>query len=588
MHTRYKNHFVCLLGIFCNIFLCFGFQNSKINTDFNNLSISQLKDAVDSYFGTNINEAERYAQLYLKKATANNQVFDISEAYSYLGKIKYHNNDYIEAIAFYDSGLLVLEKYGKKHAKDIVSLLKNRGQSLLDMQRFNDAYLSYSKALDTIAKYNLNDLIVSLNSNIAMIKSEIADFEGALKLHTENLSFLDQVNKETYASYNEYDTEYIATVLNIATAHRRLKQLDNASKYTEIGLARNEEILKEKNITAKKKKNHQLLRGHLLTNKGIIYFHKNLFNASLGHFDEAIKIKKALKINSFSLECDLFRGKCHLKKGEYNKAILFGKNAIKGYEKKNQFSSTRNLLDAYLLLSESYEELENYKEANIYKEKYRLCSEKHLNLQEIHILNGLENEYKSKNLKTRNQTLKKRSSLFMIAVGILLLLLCIGYLFYKRKIKKGQQAFDNLMHRVGLLEADKSSKILKKSQHNLQIDAQTIAIILEKLNRLEREYFFLDKSYDLSSTAQKIGTNTSYLSAIINQYKAKNFKEYMNELKINHALITLKENTTYRKYAIAALAEEFGYNSTLTFSRAFKKYAALNPSEYIKNLHKSH
>ncbi len=143
------------------------------------------------------------------------------------------------------------------------------------------------------------------------------------------------------------------------------------------------------------------------------------------------------------------------------------------------------------------------------------------------------------------------------------------------------------MLKIKQLETHKKSKTINSSPSSLQIDEKTVQIILEKLARLEENHFFLNKSYDLSTTAQKIGTNTSYLSAIINHYKAKNFKEYMNELKINHALLTLKENTTYRKYAINALATEFGYNSTLTFTRAFKKYSGLNPSEYIQSLNKN-
>ncbi|QHI37359.1 hypothetical protein IMCC3317_27380 [Kordia antarctica] len=586
--TTPKKLFLCLAGIFFSTFICFAFQNPKVSAKLDNLSMSQLKDNISFYTDKEDPEAEQYLQVYLKKAIEKKQVYAVFEAYSGLGKIKYHENKYLEAIAFYDSGLAYLKKYGKQHAKEIVLLLKDKGQSLLDMQRLNDAYECYSKALDTIAKYNLNDLKVSLTSNIANIKSETADFEEALKLHQENLAILEQVNKKTYASYNDYDTEYIATILNIATAHRRLKEFEEALKYTKLGIAKNEEILNEKNIPDKKNRFHQKLKGHLLTNQGIIYFYKNHFDLSLDYFDKAQIIKDELNINSFSLECDLFRGKCYLKKGNYVQAISFGKNAIKGYENRYQFSSTRNLLDAYLVLIKSYKKLGQYEEATIYDEKYRVRYDQVFNLQEIHILNQLENEYESKNLKLLNQILQKRSSLFMIAAIILIILLCIGYLFYKRKIKKGKQAFGALMHKMTLLEEHKNITVTKKSQQHLQIDEQTIQIILDKLNRLEQEHFFLDKLYDLSQTAQKIGTNTSYLSAIINHYKAKNFKEYMNQLKINHAVVTLKENKTFRKYAIAALAEEFGYNSTLTFSRAFKKYAGLNPSEYIATLNKNH
>lgn len=578
-----------MVGIFSSTFICFAFQNSKMDADINNLSVHQLRDSTFYYSDKKNSETiSYYAQLYHKKAIIKNQVYDVFKADSCLGSIKYHSNKYEEAIAIYDRGLKFLEKYSKQYAPEIVFLLKQKGNSLLDMQRLDDSKACFYQALDTIAKYNLIDLKVSLTSNIATIKSETANYKEALRLHQENLATLKKATKKTYVSYKGYDAEYIATILNIATAHRRLKEFEEALNITKQGIIKNEDILNERNIPDEKKKFHQRLKGHLLTNQGIIYFYKNQFDLSLDYFDKAQKIKDELNINSFSLECDLFRGKCYLKKGNYVQAISFGKNAIKGYENRYQFSSTRNLLDAYLVLIKSYKKLGQYEEATIYDEKYRVRYDQVFNLQEIHILNELENEYESKNLKLLNQILQKRSSLFMIAAIVLILLLCIGYLFYKKKIKKGQQAFDALMHKMTLLEEHKNITVSKKSQQHLQIDEQTIQIILDKLKCLEKELFFLDKSYDLSQTAQKIGTNTSYLSAIINHYKASNFKEYMNQLKINYAVVTLKENKTFRKYAIAALAEEFGYNSTLTFSRAFKKYAGLNPSEYIATLNKNH
>ena len=86
---------------------------------------------------------------------------------------------------------------------------------------------------------------------------------------------------------------------------------------------------------------------------------------------------------------------------------ILGKKAIKGFEKKYQFSSTRNLLDAYLLLSNCYEKIEGYKNANFYYEKYGQCYEQVLDPQKIHVLNSIKNEYKSSFLQKSNKLLEK-------------------------------------------------------------------------------------------------------------------------------------------------------------------------------------
>lgn len=587
MIVAFKKNYFLLFGII----FCFSVkvisQNTILNSKLDEISIPELRDRIINNIEKDALTIEPYATVYLNKVLKIKNAYKIYEAYQYLGRINYHLKNYTKANHYYDQAIKALKTQYHTHPEKVVYLFKQKGQSFLDTQQIDSSYHYYSKALDTIHKYRLNDLKVSIQANIAMIKSEISDFKEALKLHQQNLAFLKNTDPKNYASYNKYDVAYIATLLNIATAHRRLKNLDSATIYNAEALKRNQQILDHKKLTPQAKSIQHKLKGHLLTNQGIIAFHSKAFDTSLEYFDLAKRIQDSLKIHSFSLECDLFKGKSYLMKQEYDTAIYYGTKAIKGFEKKYQFSSTRNLLDAYLLLSNSYEKLENYKKANFYYEKYRQRYEQVLDPQKIHVLNSIQNEYQSSFLKKSNKILEKKSFLLLITALMLVLALLVGYLFHRKKVVKNRKTFEALMLKIKQLETSKKPKTVSSSPSSLQIDEKTVQIILEKLARLEENHFFLNKSYDLSSTAQKIGTNTSYLSAIINHYKAKSFKEYMNELKINYALLTLKENTTFRKYAISALATEFGYNSTLTFTRAFKKYSGLNPSEYIQNLNKS-
>lgn len=587
MTLAFKRKYFLLFGIIFCFSAKIASQNLLLNSKLDEISVSDLKDSIVNNIEKDALAIKPYAKEYLNKVLKLKNVYKIHEAYLYLGKINYHLKKYTKANQYYDQAIKTLKNQYHTYPKEVVFLFKQKGQSFLDTQHIDSSYHYYSKALDTIHKYRLIDLKVSIQANIAMIKSEISDFKEALKLHQQNLTILKNTDPKNYASYNKYDVAYIATLLNIATAHRRLKNLDSATIYNAEALKRNQQILDNKKLSPQTKSIQHKLKGHLLTNQGIIAFHNKSFDTSLAYFGLAKKIKDSLKIHSFSLECDLFKGKNYLMKQEYDTAIFYGKKAIKGFEKKYQFSSTRNLLDAYLLLSNSYEKLENYKEANFYYEKYRQRYEQVLDPQKIHVLNSIQNEYESSFLKKSNKTLEKKSFLLLITALTLVLTLLVGILFHRRKVVKNRKTFEALMLKIKQLETHKKPKTVNATYSSLQIDEKTVQIILEKLSRLEENQFFLNKSYDLSTTAQKIGTNTSYLSAIINHYKAKNFKEYMNELKINHALLTLKENTTYRKYSISALATEFGYNSTLTFTRAFKKYSRLNPSEYIQSLNKN-
>ena len=48
----------------------------------------------------------------------------------------------------------------------------------------------------------------------------------------------------------------------------------------------------------------------------------------------------------------------------------------------------------------------------------------------------------------------------------------------------------------------------------------------------------------------------------------------------------LNDKKTRQKYSIEGIAKEVGYTSAFAFSRAFKKYMNVTPSEYIKTLPK--
>ena len=87
--------------------------------------------------------------------------------------------------------------------------------------------------------------------------------------------------------------------------------------------------------------------------------------------------------------------------------------------------------------------------------------------------------------------------------------------------------------------------------------------------------------------AEKLETNTSYLSKTINIYKGKSYTTYITELRIDAALIKLKNSKTLQSYNMTAIAAEFGFKRQETFSKAFKAHTGIYPSQFLKNLTKN-
>lgn len=104
------------------------------------------------------------------------------------------------------------------------------------------------------------------------------------------------------------------------------------------------------------------------------------------------------------------------------------------------------------------------------------------------------------------------------------------------------------------------------------------------LGRLIEERFiapqlYLNPQLKLGDMAQAIGTNRTYLSQYLNKVLKTSFYEYVNTLRLEHAL-RLIEHSQYSIKSIAAIA---GFNSYSTFRRTFIAKYHLPPQEYRQN-----
>ena len=108
--------------------------------------------------------------------------------------------------------------------------------------------------------------------------------------------------------------------------------------------------------------------------------------------------------------------------------------------------------------------------------------------------------------------------------------------------------------------------------------------IINSLKEFVNTKQFLRNDVSLNNLASMMNTNPKYLSGVIKQYQQKNFIDYVTDLRINYIIEELKTNTTFRKYSIRAIAEEAGFNTSKSFSRAFYKRTGIYPSYYVKKL----
>lgn len=102
-----------------------------------------------------------------------------------------------------------------------------------------------------------------------------------------------------------------------------------------------------------------------------------------------------------------------------------------------------------------------------------------------------------------------------------------------------------------------------------------------KIEHLFREQkLYLEPELSLSDLATKLKTNTSVLSAAINQNFGKNFNDFVNEYRVEEVKRQLKDPANTH-LSLLGVALECGFNSKSTFNRAFKKFTGQSPKEFV-------
>ncbi|EDP97036.1 helix-turn-helix domain-containing protein [Kordia algicida OT-1] len=171
---------------------------------------------------------------------------------------------------------------------------------------------------------------------------------------------------------------------------------------------------------------------------------------------------------------------------------------------------------------------------------------------------------------------------YTLAGITLFLVLLFGVLCFFNK--RGDKRLEKI---VSLLEKyqNKEKKDSEKTTNNqLDIDETIISEILENLRVFEQEKGFLTSKITLHEFAKKIQTNTKYLSKVINTYKSKSFRNYINDLRVEHSINSLQNNLHFRKYTVSAIAKEAGFSTSESFTKAFRKRTGETVTEFVSKL----
>ena len=541
--------------------------HSLFGQDFSQENLfSKPYDTLISLYDQNVDDsliAKQIAIVYIDKARMEGDSIKMARGYSRLSFVA----TYKDALKYLDTTIALSKNGNHQNFPTIGYLFKSlylfRNEAY--EESLQNAILGYQFAKE---KNNVEQQITALHQ-INGINALWGDYRKTLD--AERLTYNLLLENKNIDRYYEH---YLSSVEGLGKCYVRLKKPDSALYYFKKGI---EKSLEEKDTTS---------YHAFVSRTGTALYIKGNYKAALDSLNKADQYRD-FYINSYPVFYNYYVGSIYHDQGKEEEALYYFNKVDSIYDSNKVLSPELPLV--YHRLTEYYKSREN-KEMQL-KYLYKLVYvDSLIEAKQIYIKEKTEKEYtipkllENKDELINDLQIQNRISTAKIWTALLVILVVVvalGYYFRRQRIYK--KRFETLMARAGKTTYSSNidtEPLIQKSE----ISEEIINEILGYLHEFENKKGFLSQKVSLSDTAKSFGTNSTYLSKVVNIEKMKNFSKYINDLRIIYAFDELKTNNTFRKYKIKAIAQDCGFKSAESFSKAFYKNYGIYPSFYIKNL----
>lgn len=532
--------------------LCSQDKNSvifSINSSFKELHDLEAEALAESKFEL----LRRIIEIHTTKAKAENKDIEIARAFYY--RILIEKPEL--ALAYSDSMISFTKNSEHPRYPTLGYILK--AHTWYDLGKFQNALDNYLKAYNYALEKNNKDDQREISLAIAAIRNINGQHYAAADLYKRSLNLLKQ--KEDFQT--NYYEDYSTLLYNLSLTYLRLSQLDTAKLYVRKGIE-----------LSKSGKNKEDFRDFVLVDSQINYYQKDFKRARdslLKYTDELKGTSKAIKL--------YYLGKIEKQLGNDALAIAYFKSidsivSITG----DPFDELKDVYQQLImnsLLKDNQKEQIEYIGKLIHYDS--LLSSEQENISNQAVVAYDIPDLKRQKLKAEKELETKNLYVTLIAILAVLAILT-GFYFYNRS-RKMKNRLKHLLEEG--LDENKTKPI---TEHPTSVPQDIREDILLKLEGFEDSDHFLRKEMDMSILAQDLGTNTTYLSIIINHYKKMSFPNYLKELKIKAAINRLSKDPELLKYNYQGLADTFGFKTGESFSKAFYKKTGVYPSKFLNEL----
>jgi AraC-like DNA-binding protein len=535
-------------------------QNSKIS----------LEDIRSRYEKLRKNDeaALPYVNRYIKKAKTDLDAEALVQGYR--DAVFYSPEKYDKLI--YSDSMIYAANRSKNN--DLISLAY-LGKGIIyyfNFKKFKPALDEYLKAFEYSKHTDDEYLKHKVIYHMAVVKSYLGYYTEAEEQFKECLTYFEEQSDRPLHPNEIFNNNrgYFNSLHQLVVCQRNLKNFRAAERLISLGLRRladKDEFLLE--------------RSYILKCKGIINYYNQNPEGAIPLLRQSLP--QMIKADDFYWTSVIYYylGKCYYEDDTEKALINFQK--VDSIFNKHHFI-VPEVRENYELMIKHYR-----KRKDVDKELYytnQLLAVDSLIERDFNFLSSrIHREYDTRSLQEKKESLEKsrsRTLYLVVALLFISLLLLLLYIKRLRNEKLILNKYEILQEKLKMLEENPLNVTPNETRKSPLKNHGLPEKIARNLSIFEDNKEFTKPGLSLTELAEKIGTNTSYLSNYINDTKGIPFKNYLNTLRINYITHLLNTDRKYLNYTIESLAKECGISTRQSFTTLFYEINGMRPKDFIR------
>jgi len=530
------------------------------------------------YSDTAFNKSIEYATL------ANQTSIEIDDkpgeaiALKFIGFGHEGKGDYEQALEYYEKSLSIQKIL--QNDSEILTLLNSMG---IVFKKDGNFTLGIEYLIQAARKQDaMND-----TTGLAMSYSNIGNIYLKMEDYPQALAYYKKCYDLVVLLENQYGIGL--SLMNIGMVQSNLKVHEKANKSYEEAIKIFLEIDALYPLAATYGNYAELLS------------HEGHYAQAIAQLDKAVMLLDRLKNKSQLAEAFLMYGKIYTKIGDYKTAIDYFTKALAEAKENNQKTA---LKESYQELAKVWAVLHNYKNAFTFNTLFHQLKDSLVNTETRKQISDIQTKYETEKKERENVLLKseneiasmkldtKNKTIVSLIVVMVLFAFFIGVIIIEYSTKR--KAYNHLVKQNLLLakserdyavrdiqdEGDQTEETTTENLKASKFANENDAALIHKIEQLMlEEKPFLYSGINLDEICQKLNTNRTYLSNVINSHFGKNFNEFVNDYRIKVARQMLADPGK-NHFSIEGIGQMSGFNSRSTFFTCFKKATGITPSYY--------